>query len=119
MISVNTGGIKENHGRDLAINYCKTLDTNFSILQELHVNFSHLHNISELCDGKVIISTGKTQTCGILVLTKRTDPPVEQIINDPAGRYVFFKIKNTRDVLALYVPSGTIKQWRKGRQMFI
>ena len=31
-------------------------------------------------------SPGKTQTCGVLVLAKRTAPPIEQIITDPAGR---------------------------------
>ena len=44
-------------------------------------------------------SPGKTQTCGVLVLAKRTAPPIEQIITDPAGRYVFFKIKNTADAV--------------------
>ena len=65
-------------------------------------------------------SPGKTQTCVVLVIAKRTAPPIEQIITDPAGRYVFFKIKNTTDaVLALYAPSGTMKQQRIDRQMFI
>ena len=79
MISVNNGGIRENNRRDLVINYCKTLDTDFSILLETHVNFSHLHDIRELWDGEVIISPVKTQTCGVLVLAKRTVHPLEQI----------------------------------------
>ena len=33
MLSVITGGIRENNRRDLGIKYCKTLDLNFSILQ--------------------------------------------------------------------------------------
>ena len=66
---VTTGGIRENNRQDLVTNYCKTLDTDFSIFQGTHVNFSHLHNIRELWDGEVIISPGKTQTCGVLVLT--------------------------------------------------
>ena len=120
MISVNIGGIRENNRRDLVISYCKTLDTDFSILQETHVNFSHLHDIRELWDGEVIISPGKTKTCGVLVLAKRTAPPVEQIINDLAGRYIFLKIKNTTDaVLALYVPSGIMKERRIDGPMFI
>ena len=88
MILVITEGIREHNRRGLVINYCKTLDTNFSILQETYANFSHLHNIRELWNGEVIISSGKTQTFGVLVLTKRTAPPIEQIITDPAGRYV-------------------------------
>ena len=120
MISVNIGGIRENNRRDLVISYCKTLDTDFSILQETHVNFSHLHDIRELWDGEVIISPGKTKTCGVLVLAKRAAPPIEQIINDLAGRYIFLKIKNTTDaVLALYVPSGIMKERRIDGQMFI
>ena len=120
MISVNIGGIRQNNRRDLVISYCKTLDTDFSILQETHVNFSHLHDIRELWDGEVIISPGKTKTCGALVLAKRTAPPIEQIINDLAGRYIFLKIKNTTDaVLALYVPSGIMKERRIDGQMFI
>ena len=119
MISVNTGGIRENNGRDLVINYCKTLDSDFSILQETRINFSYLHDIRELWDGEVIISPGKAQTCGVLVLAKRKAPPIEQIITDP-GRYVFFKIKNTADaVLALYSPSATMKERRIDRQMYI
>ena len=56
----------------------------------------------------------------MLVLAKRTAPPIEQIITDPAGRYVFSKFKNTADaVLALYSPSGTTKERRRGRQMLI
>ena len=80
LISVNTRGIRENNRRDLVINYCKTLDSDFSILQETHVTFSHLHDIKELSDGEVIISPGKTQTCGVLVIAKRRAPPKEQII---------------------------------------
>ena len=113
MISVNTGRIRENNRKDLVINYRKTLDTGFSILHERHVNFSHLHDSQELSDGEVIILLGKTQTCGFLILAKRIAPPIKQIITDPAGRYVFFKIKNTTDaVLALYVPSRTMKEQR-------
>ena len=120
MISVNTGGIRENNRRNLVINYCKTLDTDFSILQEIHVNFPHLHNIRKLWDGEVIILPGKTKTCGVLVLGKRTAPPIEQTITDPAGKFVSVKIKNTTDaVLALYAPSGTMKERRIYRQMFI
>ena len=48
MTLINTGGIRENNRRDLVINYCKTLDTEFSILQETYVNSSHLHDIREL-----------------------------------------------------------------------
>ena len=53
MILVNTVGIRENNRRDLVINYCKELDTDFSILQETHVNFYHLHDIRELWDGNL------------------------------------------------------------------
>ena len=73
---VNTRGIRENNRRDLVIKYCKILDTDFSILQESNVNFSYLQDIRELWDGEVIILPGKTQTCGVLVLAKRTIPPV-------------------------------------------
>ena len=89
-------------------------------MQETHVNFSHLHNIRELWDGEAIISPGKTQTCGILVLAKRTARPVDQIRTEPARRSVFFKVKNTTDaLLAFYVPSATMKEPRIDRQMFI
>ena len=70
MISVITGGIRENNRRDLVIKYCETLDSNFSILQWTHVSFYHLHDIRVLWDGKVIILPVKTQICGILVLAK-------------------------------------------------
>ena len=48
MISENTEVIRENNRRDLVINYFKTLDTGFSILQEANVNFSDQHDIREL-----------------------------------------------------------------------
>ena len=48
MISENTEVIRENNRRDLVINYFKTLDTGFSILQEANVNFSDRHDIREL-----------------------------------------------------------------------
>ena len=64
---------KRKSRRDLVVNYRKTLDMNFSILQETLVNVFHLHNIRELWDGEVIIPSAKT---------KRTDPPIEQKITD-------------------------------------
>ena len=48
MVSVNTGDIRENNRRDIVINYCKTLDTDFPILQKTLINFSHLHDIRKL-----------------------------------------------------------------------
>ena len=81
---------------------------------------SHLHELRELWDGEVIISPGKTQTCGVLVLAKKTAPPIEQILTKPAGRYVFFKIKNTTDpAMAIYAPSETMKEQRIEREVFI
>ena len=76
MISVNTGGIRRSNRRDLVINYCKAMDTDFFTL-ETHVNFSHLHDIRELWDREVIILPVKTQTYGVLVLAKRTAPPIK------------------------------------------
>ena len=110
MISVNSGGIREYNRRDLVINYCKTLDTDFSILQKALVNFFlHLHDIRELWN-----------SYGVLALAKRTATSIEQIITDPGRRYVYFKIKNTTDpVLAIYAPSGTMKERRVDRQIFI
>ena len=91
---------------------------NFS--QKKYVNFSYLHDISELWDGEAKISPGNTLTCGVLVLAKSKVSPMEQTIIDPAARYVFFKIKNTVDaVLALYATSGIIKKLRIDRQMLI
>ena len=114
MISVNTGGMRENNRRDLVINFCKTLDTDFSILQKTHINFPHLHNIRELWDREIIISPEKIHTCGLLA--KRTAPPIEQIITDTAGKYVFFKIKNTTDAVLAFSPSGTMKEQHIDRQ---
>ena len=121
MISVNSGGIREYNRRDLVISYCKTLDTDFSILQKTLVNFFlHLHDIRELWDVEVIIAPVKTQTYGVLALAKGAATSIEQIITDPGGRYVYFKIKNTTDpVLAIYAPSGTMKERRVDRQIFI
>ena len=119
MISVSTGGIRENNRRDLVITYCKTLDTGFSILHQTHINFSHQHNIRELWDGEVIISPEKRQSWGALVLANITVPPIEQITIYHAGRYAFCKIKNTTyAVLALYPPSATMKERRIDRLMF-
>ena len=113
MISVSTGGIEENNRRDLVISYCKTLNSDFSILPETPVNFSHLHHIRELWDGQVIIFPGKAQTCGFLVLAKITAPPIKWIITEPSGQYFLFKIKDTTDaVLALYAPSRIMKKRR-------
>ena len=99
MISVNTGGMRENNRRDL-INLCKTLETDFSILQETNKNFSYQHNVRELWDGEVIISLGKKQTCGVLALAKT----------------VSLLYKNTTDtVLVLYAPSGGVAYYCKNR----
>ena len=96
------------------------MDTDFSILQETHVNFSHLHDIRELWDGEVIISPGKTQSCGVLVLAKRTASLIEQIITGSVRRFVFFKTKNATDaVLALYALSGTMREQHTDGKMFL
>ena len=72
------------------------------------------------CTFYFVTKKKKTQNCGVLVLAKRIVPPIEQIITDPVGRCVFFKIKNKADaVLALYTPSATMKERRTDRQMFI
>ena len=63
--------------RDLVIDYNKTLDTDFSIFQETHVNFSHLDSTREVGDGEVKISSGKTHNLGTLARAKRTAPPIE------------------------------------------
>ena len=120
LISVNTGGIRSNDRRDLVINYCEQLDADFSILQETHINISSLAVIKEIWEGDILISPGTTQSKGVLVLAKKNAPAIEQITTDPSGRYIFFKIKNTDDaVLAIYAPSGMMKERRTERQMFL
>ena len=54
-----------------------------------------------------------------MVLAKRKDPPIEQILTDPAGRCVFLIIKDTTDaVLALYAPSRLRKERRIDKEIF-
>ena len=78
-----------------------------------HSRSTLLFDIRDPRDAETIIPRGKTQTRGDPVLPKRTAPPIEQIIINPAERYVFFKTKNrTNAALALYVPSGTMKERR-------
>ena len=53
-------------------------------------------------------------------MARKDAPDIEQIISDPSGRYIFFKIKGTGDaILSVYAPSRMMKERRTERQIFI
>ena len=103
LVSVNNGGIRSNDW--ITENYCEQSGADFSIFQETHTNISSLEGTKEIWEGDILISPGTTQSKGVMVLAKKNAPGIEQIITDPPGRYIFFKIKDTDDaILAIYTP---------------
>ena len=119
IISLNSGGIRTTERFDTALEFCRNAKADFSILQETHIGFNKYIDIKRQWEGEVYISPGTALRDGILILAKNTAPKINILKSDKTGKYIIFKILNTKDVVVnIYAPSGIVKEKRELRQNF-
>ena len=119
IISLNSGGLRTKQRLDTALQFCKNSAADFSILQETHLGPAKYNDIKNQWQGEVYISPGTTFRDGILLLVNNTAPKIKILKTDTNGKFIIFKILNTSDVVvALYAPSGIIKEKQDLRQTF-
>ena len=118
IISVNNGGIKENNRRDLVINYCKTLDANFSILEEAHVNICYLQDIREL--GWRGHNLARKDTNLLCSSPSKENSPSYRINNNWLCKKICFlqNQKHNRRCFSLICPLWNNEEWRIDRCLY-
>ena len=119
IISLNTGGLKTKERFDTALKFCQDSSADFSILQETHLGSNKYNEIRNQWNGEVYISPGTTFRDGILLLLKSNAPKIDILKSDPVGKFIIFRVSNTRDVIAnIYAPSGGLREKQQQRQSF-
>ena len=119
IISLNPGGLPTTERLDTALQFCKNSGADFSVLQETHLGPGKYNEIKKQWEGEVYISPGTTYQDGILLLLNSFAPKIKILKTDSKGTFIIFRIVNTRDVIvALYAPSGILKERQELRQNF-
>ena len=119
IISLNTGGIRTKERFDTAIQFCKNSKADFSLLQETHLGPAKYNEVKKQWEGEVYISPGTSFRDGILLLVNNSAPKIEILKTDNKGTFIIFRIANTGDVIvALYAPSGILRERQELRQNF-
>ena len=119
IISLNTGGLKTQDRLDTALQYCKNSEADFSILQETHLGPAKYNQLRNDWQGQIILAPGTVHRDGIMLLRKNSAPEIQLLRSDPKGKYLIFNIVNTNDtVVAIYAPSGILKEKRQERKLF-
>ena len=104
----------------MALQFCKNSGAGFSVLQETHLGPAKYNDIKKQWQGEVYISRGTTFRDEILLLANRFAPKIDILKTDTKGRFIIFRVKNTSDVVvALYAPSGIIREKQELRQNFL
>ena len=99
--------------------FCKNSGAEFSVLQETHLGLEKYNDIKSQWDGEIYISPGTTFRDGILLLANNSAPKLNILKTDKTGKFIIFRITNTSDVVvALYTPSGILKERQELRQNF-
>ena len=119
IISLNTGGLRTQDRLDTALQYCKNSEADFSILQETHLGPAKYNQLRNDWQGQIILAPGTVHRDGIMLLRKNSAPEIQLLRSDPKGKYLIFNIVNTNDtVVAIYAPSGILKEKRQERKLF-
>ena len=119
IISLNSGGIRTKDRFDTALQFCRNIGADFSVMQETHLSPNKFMEIKNQWEGEVYISPGTTFRDGILLLAKATAPKIDILKSDSKGRFIIFRVSNTNDVVAnIYAPSGITREKRELRQNF-
>ena len=64
---------------------------------------------------RIIHITGYYFSGGILLLLSNA-PKIDTLKSDPIGKFIIFRVSNTRDVIVnIYAPSGILKEKQKLR----
>ena len=119
IISLNSREPRTKERFDTALQFCKNSMADFSVLQETHLGPAKYNDIKKQWEGEVYISPGTTSRDGILLLVNSFATKIEILKTDNKGTFIIFKIANTSDVIvALYAPSGILKERQELRQKF-
>lgn len=119
IISLNAGGLRTKQRFDTALQFCKNSGADFSILQETHLGLTKYDDVKNQWQGEVYISPGTTFRDGILLLVNNSAPKIKILKTDNNGKFIIFRIVNTSDVVvALYAPSGIVREKQELRQNF-
>ena len=119
IVSVNAGALRTKERFDTALQFCKNSGADFSVLQETHLGPAKYNDIKSQWDGEIYISPGTTFRDGILLLANSSAPKLDILKTDKTGKFIIFRITNTSDVVvALYAPSGILKDRQELRQNF-
>ena len=117
IISLNSRGLRTKQRFDTAFQFCKNSGADFSILQETHLGPAKYNDTKNQWQGEVYISPGTTFREGILLLVNNSTPKIEILETETNGKFIIFRIVNTSDVVvALYAPSGIIREKQELRQ---
>ena len=105
MIYANAGDFKDPLKQDLALEFYRNQNKDFSILTETHINHDQIHHIKNYWSGPSFLSSGDSLTKGLLV---SVHPDLEGVIEAdmvPKRRFVSFKVTPSNDrVLCVYAP---------------
>ena len=119
IISLNSGGIRTKDRCDTALQFCRNIGADFSVMQKTHLGPNKFMEIKNQWEGEVYISPGTIFRDGILLLAKATAPKIDILKSDSKGRFIIFRVSNTNDVVAnIYAPSGITREKRELRQNF-
>ena len=105
MIYDNFGG-RDPLKQNLALQFCRNRNKDVSILTETHINLDQIHHIRNNWLSTIFFSPGDSPTKGLLVLLHLCLEGVTEVVTDPKGRFVSFKVTPSNDiVLCVYALS--------------
>ena len=114
-IYINFGGIRDLLKQNLALQFCRKRNKDFSILTETNINLDQVHYIRNNWLGVIFFYPGDSHTKGLLVLFNVGLEGVSEVDTDPKGRFVSFKFNPSNDiVLCVYAPLRASHQGPRG-----
>ena len=99
MIYINFGGIRDLLKQNLALQFCRKRNKDFSILTETNINLDQIHYIRNNWLGVIFFYPGDSHTKGLLVLLNVGLEGVSEVDTDPKGRFVSFKFNPSNDIV--------------------
>ena len=94
MIYANAGGFKDPLKQNLALEFCRNQNNDFSILTETHINHDQIHHVINNWSGPIFFSPGESHTKGLLVTLYPGIQGVTEVDTDPKRR---FKVTPSND----------------------
>ena len=97
MIYANVVGFKDPLKQDLALEFSRNENKDFSILTETHINNYQIHYIGNNWLRPFIFTLGDSHTKGLLVLLYLSLEGVTKVDTDPKRGFVSFKVTPSND----------------------